>query len=738
MKNRSYLLLITVLLGLVIVGCNGGSQPVTPDSNPALTLNSIQSSGPDLWGFWQCSIDPATGQATVVELRTAQFTANVNNLLESKPGNLIIDDIVLDDFFAEGRIDCTVTLQHPFPGVDMYHGFDVWGVFMHNANGSLIYDGLEYGASADEGVNVAVLLNPDGYTRWFNYEEFDGGMLPLFEYSPGKLSSLMNPSATLNAYRVFADGLDTFDDYSQWISDPSNAADRSMFTAGAANSRHYELDFPFAGSMPVLEFQYAVIATWEEGDPTLTGEPTYYEPGDFPSSANCEEAYLVTASTVGSDIYFTSIDDFGGNFTADVEVFDWQGGAVGGNGVPNEVHSIILEADFLPGGTYTFTQSELTSLAIPSTENSSVFQVEITNCTPQASGETEFWMIVESAGLNGESFDQGFPTEFPSGSRRASYLNSTVNVLTESPVPPYEVYDFMISTNRSGTGLVEGIKLEWNQPPDGYPGMNIYKKSAYEDGSNWQLMAGCPVSGAEYVDTDFLGYEGYMYYLAIWNGSDEGTPSQTGFILLENAEETIDTHSVWEDDWRTMGSYYIRWGPLGSGPHSPPPANGTYSWDEAARENFSTYPGDFWTGFWMLLCSPQLPVESDTSVAYVEYMTRVQTYDWSPPADSGYPGGKVGVSTTVDNENFYPSDDHRDGFEYPVDDVPGLYLWGAFVHCSQPEAGMAGSYSYWQFSSYNLPDIFTLSNPRASFAFGSVNNAGGYGWNVDDIAVIIY
>ncbi len=146
----------------------------------------------------------------------------------------------------------------------------------------------------------------------------------------------------------------------------------------------------------------------------------------------------------------------------------------------------------------------------------------------------------------------------------------------------------------------------------------------------------------------------------------------------------------------------------------------------------------FWTGFWMLLCSPELPVETDHETAYVEFMTRIQTYDWSPPESSGYPGGKVGYCTAVDHNNFNPTDDHRAGFAYPVDDVPGIYLWGQFPNCGQPEAGFAGSHTTWQLSSYNLTDMLTLPDPRAGFAFGAVNNAGGWGWNVDDIAIIVY
>lgn len=162
---RNYLcMLFTACLIFAMMGCsNGNTDPmgvIPSDYN----LNSSQSSQVEgssrvLWGMWQCSIDPASGKIDIVPLRTANFTANVTQLLEGQPGNLLIEDMDFTEFFTEGRLDCTITLKHPFTGLDMYHGFDVWGVFMHNGSTSLGYDGLVYsdGSADDE----AMLLNPD-------------------------------------------------------------------------------------------------------------------------------------------------------------------------------------------------------------------------------------------------------------------------------------------------------------------------------------------------------------------------------------------------------------------------------------------------------------------------------------------------------------------------------------------------------------------------------------------------
>jgi hypothetical protein len=432
----------------IALGCSGGADnPIAPNAgglSPRTSAAQPDSGNRYLWGLWDIAIDPNTGSAEILPVRGACFTANVNSLLEGAPGNMIIEDMDLSDFVAEGRLDCTVTLKHPFSGLDQFDGFDVWGVFLHNGSTPLGYDGLEY--SDGSGSNEAVLLNPDGYTRWFNYPEFHGTGMPIFSFTSGKLSNLPNPSATLNPYRIYADNLDEEEDFHAWISQSSNAEDRGIFRAGQVNSRRYELKFPMVGGVPLAEFQYAVIASWEKGDPTLTGNPSAYDPGDFPAVANCEEAFFVRADASESDMFNDGTGNLGGSFKAAIEVFDWQGGSVSNNGVPNEVESIIIIGDFVPSGSYQFDQAALIAVAGPGTENSSVFQVEIADCEPPSSGDLPYWIVVEAAGENGDSYDQGFPAPFPHGARRAAFLPSTAPVLSEG-----QNIIYVDDSNTSGT-----------------------------------------------------------------------------------------------------------------------------------------------------------------------------------------------------------------------------------------------------------------------------------------------
>lgn len=443
--------LVSVILPLftIIISCSGGNSGInstTPALNPQSEMALVDSNR-HLWGLWNITIDTKTGLCEVNPLRGPAFTANVNNLLESKPNNLVISELDLSNYLTQGRLDCTITLKHPFPGMGNFNGFDVWGVFLHNGASVLDYEGLTYSGGPDAGQDEAVLLNPDGFTRWFNQPEFDGNGPPLLEYWPGKLSNLPFPTAKLNPYKIFADGLGKNDNYHTWITSGNNAADRNIFRAGSSNSRRYQLDFPMKSGSPVLQFQYAVIATWEPGDPTKTGSPSVYDPGDFPSSANCEEAFYLYISTDKSSLFNDGAGASGGNFVAEIEIFDWQGGSVGQAGVMNEIHSIVLIGDFIVGNKVQVPQAQLLSIAKPSTSNSSVFEIEVTNCEPKASGKADFWVVVEAKGINGESYSQGFPAKFPSPARRAAFMNGSVEVGTDVPWPDVIFVD---DSNKSG------------------------------------------------------------------------------------------------------------------------------------------------------------------------------------------------------------------------------------------------------------------------------------------------
>jgi len=424
----------------VIAGCADSGPPEvppTPVGNPNSICDENFSAGRAAWGYWDCVIDVESQTVEVLPLRTAEFTANVNKLLAGSSGGLSIDDLDLTDFFTQGILGFNVSVKHPLAGLDRFPGFDVWGVFLHNGASTLHYDNLTYPSGANAGPDEAVLLNADGYTRWFNQPEFDGDGPPLFEYWPGSPSSLPSPTSKLNGFKIFADGLDKDVDYHTWITSPGYSQSRNFFRSGAVNSRTYEIQFPMPTGSPHVSFQFCVIATWAEGDPAASGNPSFYEPADFPPDANVDEAFYVNVSTADSGLYFETTPvgtDVGGNFSADIEIFDWQGGIAGHLGILNEIERVIIEGSFLPGGSqYILDHPGIELLAISSSVNSSIVQVDIPDCTPVGSGLTDVWVIVESAGEFGSSYDQGYPSAFPEDVQRAAFQRGTVDVSDEAP-----------------------------------------------------------------------------------------------------------------------------------------------------------------------------------------------------------------------------------------------------------------------------------------------------------------
>ena len=192
------------MLIVLLFGCSsgsGGSNPAMPDmtsgTQQQLEGQSVQAHK-DLWGWWAVTIDPAAGTAEVVPCREPMFRANVTQWMQPPAGsitNLRINIVDLSTYMIDGRIVVDVSLTHPFPGLVDYTGFDVHGIFMHNGPST---DGLDPTITyAWETSEAAILENPDGYTRWWNYTEFQGPM-PVLSYTPGALGDLEAPSAILN------------------------------------------------------------------------------------------------------------------------------------------------------------------------------------------------------------------------------------------------------------------------------------------------------------------------------------------------------------------------------------------------------------------------------------------------------------------------------------------------------------------------------------------------------------
>ncbi|MFH1676346.1 MAG: hypothetical protein ABIC40_04900, partial [bacterium] len=511
--------IILLLSGLTILSCSAGSSsPITPDNNSsAIGVKEPVDANPDIkavWGVWNVDIDTTNWQANIIPMRGPQFTVDVVKFLQppgGNPQNLKIDVTDVSHWISEGLINIEVGLRHPFPGLYQYTGFDVYGVFVSPGSVAGIYDGdVTYTNGDDE----PALLNADGYTRWMNPVEFiENGTF--FNFIKGKLGTqdIGLFTSTINAYKYFADGLEKDQSVSDFFSESSNTDKRGLFAPGSLNVREYHLKFPMVGGLPKLTFQYAVVASWVYPDPALSGDPGQLDvPGDFPLSANADEAVYVGISD-NSSLYFSS-GNGGGAIKLALEVFDW--GALAENvSVPDEIKRIVIEAsnDVIPGGYITFEQSDLAPIAQSgSSVISSVFEIEINNCTPDSNDDVPILITVENN--QPDKFDPGTGVS-ANDDNLAAYVRFDVPVSGEIP-STIEVIDpnggetlWMALSHEitwdPGLGGIANVKIEWSTD-DFVTDINTIVDSTENDGSYvWVPISNVETTTAKIRVSDVLG-----------------------------------------------------------------------------------------------------------------------------------------------------------------------------------------------------------------------------------------
>ncbi len=348
--HRSIIFASLLLPLILALGCGGtGGGPVAPGSNQGLTDAQATPGGNtrSLWGFWQVEMDPVTLEATITPLRGAQFTCNVTRFLQPPDSPLNLLGISIDPGASDIPADLLavdVTIKHPFPGLPKFRGFDVRGVFMSDPSLVAGFDPTAqypnwFAASPGIAGEEPVLLNADGYTRWWNPTEFTS-YGKIFGYTQGGLApGAYLASATLNAFKYFADELETEGDFEL---NPYNRGEFSV--QDGVNTRRYLIQF--AGT-PWL-FNYAIDASWNGPDPS--GAPDY-PVSSFPPDANSAEAYRISLIDAGSTAYYVDSTLNGGEFLLDVEIFDWQANtSVQPSAILNEISAAWLESPAFDDG----------------------------------------------------------------------------------------------------------------------------------------------------------------------------------------------------------------------------------------------------------------------------------------------------------------------------------------------------------------------------------------------------
>jgi hypothetical protein len=399
------LLAATLLFGLLVVSCSGGgSDPVSPLTNndPSLTGGTdhgTQNVNPkQLWGYFDLHFDLEAGTVEAVSNRSATFNLNAVTFLNGTP-NMLFNDLVIDvtDPNVVG-VTLDVGLVHPLP-LDDYRGYDVMGVGpMGQGSGTLAYNGGSYPvAGTDQTLN-----NPDGFTRWFNAAEF---LVPgVLGYTPGSLATGgYTPTATINHYKLFADGLGPDDEAFTFVCDLLGFGNNA-FVEAATNFRHYDISFPVPD--PNVTYGYAVVASWG-------GETEEFHPTNTP------EVVAITA-TQTEDMYYVDGTENGGNLVLDFSLA----------GYGEQPSTIYIETDVLSS---VFTSDSYT-ISVGGAETYSTYHVEIPADNLTGNGVYTAWIIAEYGGYD-YSNDFGVPND-ASDDPLAAYFQINLTVLDEAPIEP--------------------------------------------------------------------------------------------------------------------------------------------------------------------------------------------------------------------------------------------------------------------------------------------------------------
>ena len=299
-----YYALFFCLLMIFAVGCSSGTNNSVEPLIPA-EITAASSETHQLWGFWQFEANPDEGTLDVVPLREAMLHLNALPFLEPPPMlNLTLESLQ----FNGNIIEADIGLRHPFLGLNEFTGFDVCGVLI--SNGSVT--GYNDPDIRMTGEGDTRLLNPDGWTRWWNPAEFPINTGTILAYNDGLLGapdSHADFNSTLNGYKLFCDDLA---DPTAPVSsvDPTS---RCEFSAGQKNVRHFSIEMGGDG----LVFNYAVDANWMFPQ----GSPPWDVPDDFAPGANRPESWNV-AITEDENTLWNDGAENGGDLSLLIDVWD--------------------------------------------------------------------------------------------------------------------------------------------------------------------------------------------------------------------------------------------------------------------------------------------------------------------------------------------------------------------------------------------------------------------------------
>lgn len=523
-KNR-FLIHLSIIF-ILSLGCSssqGERSPVEPsiDGNPeyateltAQEPGNTQTSWHSFIGFWLIEFNTTTIEFTVHFLRQADFHMNIVSVLQAPNPNCI--KVVLNDFDQpNGVLDFDLTIIHPVPNSDL-RVFDTRGIFM--GSGDMIQSKFDpeiiYPAP-----NAMRVSNADGYSRWWNAQEF---LTPgLFGYTPGKLGfSNFFPETTLNGYKYFADPLGPKDNVVPGV-DTTNRGTFSTDKDLPELTRNYIMKFPIVGGNPIWFLQYAIDVNWHvpDGD-----SPTPKPIDDFPISANCPEAFHIKVDTSGTTAYYVNQLDLGGDIELSIEVFDW-GAVLNNEGIDGEIEALLLESDTLFEDVISVPlEAESSSM-----ETSGIYNVTIPDVQPNGLSGQEILITVQSKSPTSYISPIGFPS-YPQNGHLSAYTLVEIPVSPKNPTPP--AIDLVKPDGGEFWTIGSTQLIDWDWEGS-VPAVNI--DISLDGGSTWPLAVASNIINEGAFSIDEVG---------IW-------PSDECRIRVESSGAP-EIHDISKDDF-TIG-----------------------------------------------------------------------------------------------------------------------------------------------------------------------------------------
>jgi len=457
MQRNITFTIMALLTVILFIGCSGGGNITAPVDNPAEMASAASADTHYLWGYWQGIIDPDAQTIDFVRLREGNFHLNALGFLEPPPLALLS----LEGLEFNGDlITADIGLRHPFLGLTEFTGFDVCGIFI--SNGSI--SGFSDTDLIMAGDGDTRLLNPDGYSRWWNPSEFpiNGTIFGYIDGLLGSPDSYAEYNSTLNAYKYYSDDVGqieaTFDDVI-----PEN---RGMFSAGQKNVRRFEIELGTDGLM----FNYAIDACWS----FPVEDPPYTAPDDFAPEANRVEAWNITISELENTLYNDGVDS-GGNLGLSIDVYDWYNAGL---------NTVRVESP----GNFAMVES---ATPIAGGSGYSTYEIDITSATP-AAGSIDLLISIISEEENWQ--------EFISGVNTTAYFTQSVEVSGEPPMSYHWEFDTISTTasyshpeyNDLGPAIIEeadgdiGLTFAADRPDDvAYPWSHWHVRYSTNNGASY-------------------------------------------------------------------------------------------------------------------------------------------------------------------------------------------------------------------------------------------------------------